>query len=162
MLLVLVFSWAPSFYAPLALLLTLLLLFILLFASTYRVREWEQVVITQFGEPVGVVRGVPLLVVGLGEELHRSRVAALDGRQRGLLASHQRKGKQQRRTSGPSMRGAIIAVSPSGRKRSNASAYPLATIVSGDPIYVLGHFRSLEERDHHRKKKSVDTGLSSH
>ena len=29
------------------------LAFVLLFASTYRVREWEQVVLTQFGEPVG-------------------------------------------------------------------------------------------------------------
>ncbi|MHC4818473.1 MAG: SPFH domain-containing protein, partial [Planctomycetota bacterium] len=30
-----------------------LLVVILLFASTYVVREWEQVVITQFGDPVG-------------------------------------------------------------------------------------------------------------
>ena len=41
----------------------LLLVIIVLFASTYIVREWEQVVITQFGDPVGDPDRHPL---GLG------------------------------------------------------------------------------------------------
>jgi hypothetical protein len=37
--------------------------------------------------------------------------------------------------------------------------YTEERIYSGDPVYVLGHFRSLEERDHHRKKKEMTSDI---
>jgi len=37
--------------------------------------------------------------------------------------------------------------------------YTEERIYAGDPVYTLGHFRSLEERDHHRKKKEMTSDI---
>ena len=48
-------------------LVAVLVALVLIFSSAYRVREWEQVVITQFGEPVGDAIAIASPDVRLGQ-----------------------------------------------------------------------------------------------